>query len=78
MAQPLRPTDDCTMQTCCNYDVIQCFVHPCLLTMSGYTGKERDTESGLDYFGARYYASNMGVGCRLIGVVLLRQFLMPI
>ncbi len=24
------------------------------------TGKERDTESGLDYFGARYYASNMG------------------
>ncbi len=27
---------------------------------SRYTGKERDTESGLDYFGARYYASNMG------------------
>jgi RHS repeat-associated protein len=29
---------------------------------SGYhfTGKERDTESGLDNFGARYYASNMG------------------
>ena len=25
-----------------------------------YTGKERDAESGLDYFGARYYASNMG------------------
>jgi RHS repeat-associated protein len=24
-----------------------------------YTGKERDAESGLDYFGARYYASNM-------------------
>jgi RHS repeat-associated protein len=24
------------------------------------TGKERDSESGLDYFGARYYASNMG------------------
>lgn len=24
------------------------------------TGKERDTETGLDYFGARYYASNMG------------------
>jgi len=24
------------------------------------SGKERDTESGLDYFGARYYASNMG------------------
>lgn len=27
---------------------------------SRYTGKERDTESGLDYFGARYYASTMG------------------
>jgi RHS repeat-associated protein len=38
-----------------------------LLTLFGsntndihYTGKERDAESGLDYFGARYYASNMG------------------
>jgi len=27
---------------------------------SRYTGKERDAESGNDYFGARYYASNMG------------------
>ena len=25
-----------------------------------FTGKERDTESGFDYFGARYYASSMG------------------
>ncbi|MBI2682254.1 MAG: RHS repeat-associated core domain-containing protein [Acidobacteriales bacterium] len=25
-----------------------------------FTGKERDTESGLDYFGARYYGSRMG------------------
>jgi RHS repeat-associated protein len=25
-----------------------------------YTGKERDTESGLDYFGARHYASTVG------------------
>ena len=25
-----------------------------------FTGKEHDAESGLDYFGARYYASNMG------------------
>jgi RHS repeat-associated protein len=24
-----------------------------------FTGKERDTETGLDYFGARYYGSNM-------------------
>ena len=27
---------------------------------SRYTGKERDVESGNDYFGARYYASTMG------------------
>ena len=27
---------------------------------SRFTGKERDIESGLDYFGARYYASSMG------------------
>lgn len=27
---------------------------------SGFTGKERDSESGNDYFGARYYASSMG------------------
>jgi RHS repeat-associated protein len=25
-----------------------------------FTGKERDSESGLDYFGARYYASTAG------------------
>jgi RHS repeat-associated protein len=25
-----------------------------------FTGKERDTESGNDYFGARYYSSSMG------------------
>ncbi|MEO6805325.1 MAG: RHS repeat-associated core domain-containing protein [Edaphobacter sp.] len=27
---------------------------------SRYTGKERDAETGLDYFGARYYGSSMG------------------
>jgi len=27
---------------------------------SRYSGKERDAESGNDYFGARYYASSMG------------------
>ena len=27
---------------------------------SHFTGKERDSESGNDYFGARYYASSMG------------------
>jgi RHS repeat-associated protein len=31
-----------------------------VLTRSLYTGKERDGESGNDYFGARYYASSMG------------------
>jgi RHS repeat-associated protein len=30
------------------------------LIASNYTGKERDTKSGLDYFGARYYGSSMG------------------
>jgi RHS repeat-associated protein len=29
-------------------------------TEQHFTGKERDTESGNDYFGARYYASTMG------------------
>jgi len=29
-------------------------------TENHYTGKERDSESGNDYFGARYYASSMG------------------
>jgi RHS repeat-associated protein len=29
------------------------------ITLHHFTGKERDTESGNDYFGARYYASSM-------------------
>ena len=29
-------------------------------TTHKFTGKERDSESGLDYFGARYYGSSMG------------------
>lgn len=32
-----------------------------------FTGKERDAESGLDYFRARYYAISMGSGCRRTG-----------
>lgn len=32
----------------------------CDPTTLTFTGKERDTESGLDYFGARYYGSSMG------------------
>jgi RHS repeat-associated protein len=36
-----------------------CAVEVCFAA-SRYTGKERDSESGNDYFGARYYASSMG------------------
>src|SRR5208282_1118831 len=36
--------------TVCNYDAL----------FGKFTGKERDTESGNDYFGARYYGSSMG------------------
>jgi RHS repeat-associated protein len=42
------------------YDGTPRFVHSCVLGPSRFTGKERDTESGLDDFGARYYASTMG------------------
>ena len=44
------------MKTDFIYDAESSFMHPPYL----YTGKERDAESGLDYFGARYYASSMG------------------
>jgi len=33
---------------------------PCWHTGKRFTGKERDTETGLDYFGARYYRANVG------------------
>jgi RHS repeat-associated protein len=32
--------------------------HP--IFMSQFTGKERDAETGLDYFGARYYSGAQG------------------
>jgi len=32
----------------------------CAFRTSQFTGKERDSESGLDYFGARYYGSALG------------------
>ena len=48
------------MQTAFNYDCTPRHVHLCAFNASQFTGKERDTESGLDYFGARYYASTMG------------------
>ena len=41
------------MQTICNYD------DPPRLRYK-FTGKERDSESGLDNFGARYFGSSMG------------------
>jgi RHS repeat-associated protein len=44
------------MQTYSNYDCTPHFVH----FVYRYTGKERDAESGNDYFGARYYSSAMG------------------
>jgi RHS repeat-associated protein len=44
------------VQTAFHYDITPRFVRFAYL----FTGKERDTESGLDYFGARYYGSSMG------------------
>ncbi len=41
-----------TQSTVCTSDACFAAAH--------FTGKERDTESGNDYFGARYYASSMG------------------
>lgn len=43
------------MQTCSPTTAF----HVCTFACK-FTGKERDTESGNDYFGARYYASSMG------------------
>ena len=37
-----------------------CLLSAAFANPSISTGKERDTESGNDYFGARYYASSMG------------------
>ncbi len=42
------------------YDVASLHTMQLHVCASRYTGKERDAESGLDYFGARYYASTMG------------------
>jgi RHS repeat-associated protein len=48
------------MQTDFMYDGTLRLVHSCASNESRSTGKERDTESGLDYFGARYMSSSMG------------------
>ena len=50
-------------QTCQNLpfgDQLYCTGSLTSPTEHHFTGKERDTESGLDYFGARYYASSIG------------------
>ena len=39
---------------------LACFLSAASVQPSISTGKERDSESGNDYFGARYYASSMG------------------
>jgi RHS repeat-associated protein len=50
-------------QTCLSLpfgDALNCTNSVPFPTEHHFTGKERDTESGLDYFGARYYGSSMG------------------
>jgi RHS repeat-associated protein len=52
-----------TEQTCTNLpfgDGLNCSGSLTSPTEHHFTGKERDAESGNDYFGARYYASSMG------------------
>jgi RHS repeat-associated protein len=53
---PLDVWSTATMQTSSIYDCTPRFVH----IANHFTGKERDTESGNDYFEARYYSSSMG------------------
>ena len=48
------------MQISFSYDSTPHFLHLCILIAYLYTGKERDAESGLDNFEARYYGSTMG------------------
>jgi RHS repeat-associated protein len=49
-------------QSVCKSEIVLGFKAADSMTRVGQrcTGKERDTESGNDYFGARYYASTMG------------------
>ena len=48
------------MQLGANYDSSQPFVHLCAFDLPLFTGKERDTKTGLDDFGARYFNSIVG------------------
>lgn len=41
------------------YDVA-IYRYDALPSVPKYTGKERDSETGLDYFGARYYGNSQG------------------
>lgn len=43
-----------------HYDALRCLYDGPLQCAHKFTGKERDSESGLDNFGARYNASTMG------------------
>ena len=42
------------------YDALGYLCNHRMFFMIPFTGKERDSESGNDYFGARYYAASMG------------------
>lgn len=58
-----QTTDDArTISRSHTYDASRNNQHSFAATSTAYrfTGKERDSESGNDYFGARYYASTMG------------------
>lgn len=48
------------MEAAYTYDALDYLRNTACSVRHHYTGKERDTESGNDYFGARYYASTMG------------------
>jgi len=41
-----------------------------------FTGKERDQETGLDYFGARYYGSALGRFTSPDPIVIMKQKLL--
>ena len=48
---PYRPTAVCSLFT----------AHSTLAEIHSFSAKERDTETGLSYFGARYYSSDLSV-----------------
>src|ERR1017187_4325004 len=62
----------------CHNAMMQAFIYDCtphfVRFAYKFTGKERDTESGNDYFGARYYASSMG---RFMSPDFTDDFLLP-